>query len=193
MKKIILASTSPRRKKLLSQIGLSFTVVPSHYEEKLNPRLKAKGQAEFLSKEKAKAVAIKYTDQDVVIISADQVIQFKDETLGKPKSVEDARRVLRRMSGTSHLVVTAFTIIDTGKKTTSTKTVETKVFMKKLSAREIDTYVASGEPMGRAGAYAIEERGGAFVQKIEGDFYNVVGLPLCVLTEELKKYGVVIF
>src|SRR5688500_10670215 len=99
MKKIILASSSPRRKILLMQLGLSFVVDPSDYEEKLNPRLKPKGQAEFLSKEKAKRVASRYAEQDVIILGVDEVIDHNGETIGKPKSEEDARRILRRLSG----------------------------------------------------------------------------------------------
>lgn len=193
MKKIILASQSPRRKMLLNQIGVNFIVISGTYEEKLNPRLKPKGQAEFLSKEKAKEVVMKFFGEDVVILGVDEVIDFYGETIGKPKSEDDAKRILRKLSGKMHKTVTAFTLIDARTKRSVTKSVETNVYMKKLTKKEIDWYVATKEPMDKAGSYGIDGKGAAFIEKIEGDFYGVVGLPLHALSEELKRFGITIY
>ncbi len=192
-KKIILASQSPRRKALMQQIGLDFSVIPSQYEEKLNPRLKPKGQAELLSREKANEVMHQFQGEDVIILAADSVIDFRGETIGKPKSTDDAKRILRRLSGEMHEVITAFTLIDARTKRTVTKSVATKVFMKKLTKKELDGYIATNEPMDKAGAYGIQEMGAVFVERIEGDFYGVVGLPIQALTEELKRFGVMLY
>lgn len=193
MKKIILASSSPRRKQLLSQIGIDFTIDPHNSEEKLNPRLKSKGQAEFLSKQKAQIIAEKHLGEEGLVLGVDSVIDFQGETLGKPKTETDARHTLHRLSGEMHTAITAFTILDLQSKRMVTKSVETKVYMRRLSKKEIDAYVRSRESMGQAGSYAIQGKGKVFVERIEGDFYNVVGLPLTALTEELKRYGVTIF
>lgn len=192
MKKIILASSSPRRKKMLQQLGLRFTVMPSSYQEKLNPRLKPKGQVAYLSQEKAEAVARTYLGEDAVIISADTLLTLHGETLGKPKSEEDAIRTLERLSGQKHSAVTAFTLYDTKTKKHVTKTAETILYMKKLSKKDIEQYVKTGEPMDRAGSYALDGRGAAFVSSLEGDYYTVIGFPLYLLVDELKRFGVIL-
>jgi septum formation protein len=189
MKQIILASSSPRRKMLLEQIGLSCKVVPSNYEEHFNPRLKPKGQAEFLAREKAKAVAEKYRNQDVIIIAADQVIDFKGESLGKPRSSEEAERMLRRLSGERHTAITSYTILDMKTSRTVTRSVETNVYFKKLTPKEINSYVITGEPLGRAGSYAIDHLGAVLVERIDGDYYNILGLPIAQLADDLKRFG----
>jgi septum formation protein len=191
MKQIILASTSPRRKELLRKTGLKFKVVSSDYLEKFNPRLKARSNAEYLSAGKAKAVANIYPD--AIIIAADTFVVFQDEFLGKPVDEKSAKRMLRKLSGTRHQVITGFTIIDTTNGKTITKSVVTDVYVKKLSVKEIEGYVASGESLDAAGAYKIQEKGSAFIEKIDGDFFNVVGLPVNALVEELKHFGVYLF
>ncbi len=191
MRRIILASESPRRKRLLKQLDIDFEVVPSEIEEKLNPRLKPKGQAELLSKEKAKAVAAKYND--AIIIAADTIIALEDEVLVKPQDGRDARRILKKLSGKVHTVITGFTILDTENQKKITKSVETKVFFKNLQEKEIRSYIEKENLLDKAGAYAIQGIGVVFVEKIEGDYFNVVGLPLFALARELKKFGITIF
>ncbi len=188
MRQIILASTSPRRKKLLKQLGLAFTVVSSDIEEKLNPRLKPRGQVELLALQKAEAVAAKF--EDAIIIGADTLVAYGDDVIGKPRDAQDAKRMLKKLSGRQHTIVTGFVLIDTQARRTIIKSMETKVWFKKLSPQEISKYIATEKPLDKAGAYALQDLGATFVEKIEGDFFGAVGLPLFLLARELKKLGV---
>ncbi len=188
MKNIILASASPRRKKLLNLLGLEFKIVPSDITEKLNPRLKPKRQTEILSLQKTQSIAGKY--KNALIIGADTLVAVDDEVIGKPKDIKDAKRILNKLSGRAHSAITGFTIIDTSTKKTVTKSVVTKIWFKKLSDREIKNYIEKEKPFDNAGAYMIQEKGSVLVEKIEGDYFNVVGLPLHRLAEELKKFGI---
>lgn len=187
-KKIILASASPRRKELLEKTGLKFRVVKSRYKEGVNRRLSPRQVAVSLSLGKAKAVAKKY--KDTIIIAADTFIVFKGKILGKPKTAAKAKEMLRKMSGKLHSVITGFTILDTQKNKVVSQSVETKVYFKKLKPAEIDFYVKSKEPLDKAGAYAIQGLGPMLIEKIEGDYFNVVGLPIASLLEDLKKFGI---
>ena len=188
MEKIILASTSPRRKELLQKLNLRFKAVNSDYEEDMNSKLKPLELAKYLSRGKAKAVAKQYKKH--VIIAADTFIVLKDEPLGKPHTAPQAKKMLAKISGKPLLVITGFTIIDTANNKTMSKAVETKVYIKKLSNREINSYVKSNEPLDKAGAFAIQGLGAVIVRKIEGDYFNVMGLPLNALSEALKKFGI---
>jgi len=188
MKTIILASASPRRKLLLEKIGLIFEVEPSNYEEDMPLRPETHGFAQKLSLEKAKVVASKHKNS--IVIAADTFIVFGGQILGKPHTEKDAREMLGAISGKYHNVITGFSIIDTGKNKTLSRSVETKVYIRKLTLVEIDAYVKSGEPLDKAGAYAIQGLGSVFVEKIDGDYYNVMGLPLSALTEALKEFGI---
>ncbi|OGK18558.1 septum formation protein Maf [Candidatus Roizmanbacteria bacterium RIFCSPLOWO2_12_FULL_40_12] len=188
MKRLILASKSPRRKKLLQQLGLKFKVVDSGLEEKINPKLSPSQLAMKLSQEKARVVAKRYKNS--IIIAADTFITLGKTIIGKPKDKKDAKRILKILSGRMHPIITGFTVMDSNTGKSSSKFVVSKVWIKKLAEKEINEYVATGEPMDKAGAYGIQERGSVFVKKIDGDYFNVVGLPLRTLTEELKKFGV---
>ncbi len=188
MKQIILASTSPRRKELLRKIGLKFKTIESKFEEKLNPRLKPRSNAEYLSLGKAKAVASHY--KDAIIIAADTFIVFNDEILGKQPDEKAAKRILKKLSGNKHQVITGFTIMDTQTGKTITKSIVANIYMKKISAEDIDKYVKTGEWRDAAAAYKIQEKGSMFIERIDGDFFGVVGLPLSLLVDELKKFGV---
>ncbi len=188
MKTIILASASPRRKVLLEKIGLIFEVEPSNYEEDMPLRLEPHEFARKISLEKAKIVASKHKNS--IVIAADTFIVFGGQILGKPHTEKNAREMLEAISGKHHSVITGFSIIDTDKNKTLSKSIETKVYIRKLSLAEIDAYVESGEPLDKAGAYAIQGLGSVFVEKIDGDYYNVVGFPLSALTEALKEFGV---
>ena len=188
MKEVILASASPRRKELLEKIGLRFKVEPSNYEEDIPSELEPHELAQKISLEKAKVVASKH--QNVIVIAADTFIVFGGQILGKPHTEKEARKMLEAISGKSHSVITGFSIIDTDKNKTLSKSVETKIYIRKLTLAEIDAYVKSKEPLDKAGAYAIQGLGAVFVEKIEGDYFNVIGLPLSALTEALKEFGI---
>ncbi len=188
MRRIILASASPRRKEILKITGLDFDVCAGDYEEDLSLSLKPRQLARFISRKKAEAVAPKY--KETIIIAADTFILFKDRLLGKPGTGKDAVKMLSTLNGKIHSVITGFTVMDTGSGRIISRSVETKVYFRKLTAEEIIAYVATGEPMDKAGAYAIQGLGAILIEKIDGDFFNVMGLPLCALTRSLKEFGV---
>ncbi len=187
-RRIILASASPRRRELLEKIGLKFEVDPSNFKEDGCPDLKPEGLAKYISLGKASMIASKYTD--AVIIAADTFGVLRGKIIGKPGTADQARQILMSLSGKSHRVITGFTILDTANHKSETRIVETRVFFKKLDPAEILEYVKTGEPLDKAGAYAIQGLGSTIVKKIEGDYYNVMGLPLCALAESLKRFGI---
>ncbi len=188
MRKIILASTSPRRQKLLSRIGLPFEVQASDYEEDMKLDLTPKELVKHLSKGKAEAVAKNY--KDAIIIGADSIVAYENHVFGKPTSAAEAKEMLKKLSGTVHSVITGFTIIDTKTNKSSSQAIEAKIYFRKVTEEEMDAYIKSGEPMDKAGAYAVQGLGAIFVEKIEGDFTGVIGLPLFALAKELKNFGV---
>jgi septum formation protein len=190
MRKIILASASPRRKEILRKTGLHFSTCTSEYKEDINLSLKPRTLAKFLSRKKAETVAHKY--KNAIIIAADTFIVFKNRLLGKPQTGKEAAKMLNMLNGKAHSVITGFTIMDTASKKILSRSVETKVYFKKLGRKEINAYVRSKEPLDKAGAYAIQGLGSVFIERIEGDFLNVVGLPLRALTESLKKFGITV-
>ena len=190
MRKIILASASPRRKEILKKTGLHFSICTSDYKEDINLSLKPRALAKFLSRKKAETVAHKY--KNAIIIAADTFIVFKNRLLGKPHTDREAEKMLNMLNGKAHSVITGFTIMDTASKKILSRSVETKVYFKKLGRKEINAYVRSKEPLDKAGAYAIQGLGSAFIERIDGDFLNVVGLPLRALTEGLKKFGITV-
>ena len=188
MKKIILASASPRRKELLGKLGIPFQVEASELPESYVNNLTPVEMVRFLSLEKARMVSKKYPD--ALIIAADTIGVLGRKIIGKPDGAGDAVRMLRELSGRTHRVITGFTIMDgeTGK--TLTQTVTTEVTFRKLSRREIEAYVRTGEPLDKAGAYAIQGLGAVLVKETKGDYYNVMGLPLSALAAALKRFGV---
>jgi septum formation protein len=188
MKKIILASASPRRREILKKAGFKFRVDVSDYEEDLSLKLAPHDLARFLSSEKAREVAVKH--KDAVVIAADTFILFKKNILGKPHTKTEAKRMLSMLSNKTHSVITGFTVIDTATGKKISRSVETKVTFKKLAPKEIDSYIASGEPLDKAGAYAIQGLGALLVKKVDGDYLNVIGLPLAALADCLKKFGI---
>lgn len=173
---------------MLALTGLPFTVDPSSYEEVLATGASPRRLARRLSSQKAKAIAKKY--RNALIIAADTFIVYRDNLMGKPLTETEAIRMLRLLNGRSHSVVTGFTIIDTVTGKSVSRSVETKVWFKKLTKKEMASYVRTGEPLDKAGAYAIQGLGSLIVEKIEGDYFNVIGLPLSSLAEALKKFGV---
>jgi septum formation protein len=188
MKKIILASESPRRKEILEITGLKFIVCASDYKENLNLSLTPRELARFLSRKKAETVSRKYKNS--IIIAADTFIVFKNRLLGKPRSNTEAKKMLEMLNGKTHSVITGFTIIDTGRDKVLSRSAKTTVYFKRISKKEIKAYVGSKEPLGKAGAYAVQGLGAILIEKIDGDFFNVMGLPLSALIESLKKFGV---
>jgi len=184
---IILASASPRRKELLGLTGLKFEVDPGDYKEDVTLKSSPHELTRFLSFEKAKAVAKKH--DSAIIIAADTAVVISGQILGKPHTEDVARRMLLLLEGRTHSVITGFTILDskTGKKISMS--VETRVTFKKLTEKEIEKYVKTKEPLDKAGAYAIQGLGSVLVKRIEGDYFNVIGLPLCELAESLKEFG----
>ncbi len=185
--KIILASASPRRRELLSALGLAFEVRPAKGEEHPEPGLDGGETAKRLSRAKCLEIASQ-AEEDAVVIAADTVVCLDDEILGKPADEEDAARMLKALSGRDHRVYTGVTVARGGRVLSDFE--ETAVHFRPLSEREIAAYIATGEPMDKAGAYGIQGRASLFVRGIEGDYFNVMGLPLCKLGEMLKELGV---
>jgi septum formation protein len=188
MKRIILASASPRRKELLEKIGLKFEVEPSDYPEDMRSGLSPDELARAISLEKARVVASRH--RNAIVIAADTFIVFRGKIMGKPNTEAEARKMLMRLKGKPHSVITGFTILDTDKNKVLTKSVETVVHIKNLTSEEIEAYVKSGEPLDKAGAYAIQGLGSVIVERIEGDYFNVIGLPLSALAKGLKEFGI---
>jgi septum formation protein len=186
--KIVLASASPRRKALLQQLGIRFTVDRSEVTESMDPAADYRDQAIQLSMRKAAAVAKRHPGS--IVIAADTFGVYKGEIIGKPADGDDAEKILNRLNGGVHTVITGVTVINTGTGKTISDYVQTKVFIKKLSREEITSYVNSGEPLDKAGAYAIQGLGAALVERIEGDYSNVVGLPLARLAGMLKEFDI---
>jgi septum formation protein len=188
MKSIILASTSKRRNELLRKLGLKFKVVAPIYKETLALNLPPTQLVKFLAKEKAKSVAKFYRNH--IIIAADTLVFLKNQILGKPRNLREAKKMLRKISGKTLFIITGFIILDTKENKFISKAVKTKVFIKKLSNLEIANYIKTKEPLDKAGAFAIQGFGALFIKKIEGDYFNAVGLPLYDLGRKLKKFGV---
>ena len=187
MVKLVLASRSPWRKQILRDHGLKFKVIPSNIDEENYEDLNPVGMVEILSKLKAKKIA--KTNPDSVILAADTTVVLVNKILSKPKSKDDARKMLGKLSGNTHKVVTGFTIIDTKSKKIITSYEITKVTFREISLDEIDYYVEHGDVMDKAGSYAIQEGAGSFVNNVEGDYLNVVGLPSSVF-KHLAKFGI---
>ena len=175
--KIILASKSPRRKELLKLAGISdFTVSPAVGEETADPSLSAADAIKLIALCKAREVAARF-EKDDLIIAADTLVYLDGTPLGKPKDAADAHRMLRALSGRPHTVRTGVAVIRGSRELSACE--ETEVFFRELTDTEIDEYIASGEPMDKAGAYGIQGGASRFIPKITGDYSNVVGLPVC--------------
>lgn len=182
---ILLASTSPRRVNLLDQIGLNYTQVePSDEEDSLHPNPRKR----VMENSVKKALSVK--GESSLIISADTLVYVNGEILGKPEDDKEAKGMLKKLSGNVHVVFTGVTFLDqkTGKMVTRSD--KTLVHIKNLTEEEIESYVINGEPMGKAGAYAIQGLGAALVDRVVGCFHNVMGLPLSLLWDMLKEFGI---
>ncbi|HOP75099.1 MAG TPA: Maf family protein [Bacillota bacterium] len=188
MKPLILASMSPRRVELLRQIGCQFDIIPSHVSEELPPGLDPASAVMELALRKARSVAANITTG--MVIGADTVVVSDGVILGKPEDHGDAVRMLTKLSGKVHSVFTGLAVVDASEKIERVDYVETKVWFRKLDPEEIEFYVASGEPLDKAGAYGIQGLGAILVEKIDGCYFNVVGLPLSKLVMILRELGV---
>ena len=187
-KPVVLASSSSRRKELLAKAGLQFTVDPSETDEKLDESRGQEELAKMISLMKARSAAQRHPGS--IIIAADTFGVLDGRLLGKPDDAAHACRMLKQMSGKCHEVLTGFAIIDSGSGKAVSRVIRTKVYFKKLSSAQIDKYVETGEPLDKAGAYAIQGLGADLVERIEGDYFNVVGLPVLALARELKRFGI---
>lgn len=206
MGQIILASASPRRKELLEQIGLEFEICPAKGEEVITTTIPEEVVQE-LSRQKAEEVAAMVssygeqhkeimTPQDLLVIGADTIVAAEGKILGKPKDEEDAFQMLSMLSGKAHSVYTGVTFVfvdKSGKAGAYSFYEKTDVVMKEMSELEIKRYIATGEPMDKAGAYGIQGRCAIYVEKINGDYNNVVGLPVARIYKELQKLGIDIY
>ena len=190
-RKIVLASKSPRRKQLLEQIGLKFEIKESEYEEDMQANKDPIELAKFLAFKKAEEVAKNYDDS--IVIGADCFIIYQGKSVGKPKNKAEAKEMLKQFSGKEHKVVTGFAIVDTKTDKVIKDCGEAKVKFKELNDKEINDYIATGEPLDKAGAYGIHNRGAVLIESISGDYYSVVGLPLNKIYLALQKLGVDIF
>jgi septum formation protein len=189
MKKVILASASPRRSELLSTlIGQDFEVIVSSYDEKAVEGLSPVDLVMHHSREKAFAVAEKLAEG--IIISADTVVVCDGEILGKPDNSDDAERMLKKISGTKIQAISGITVMDAASGLVFTEYEITDVWMRQMSESIIRKYINTGEAEGKAGAFAIQGKGAILVERIEGDFFNVVGLPLYRLSLILEKSGI---
>jgi len=188
---LILASKSPRRRYLLKQAGLSFSVIPSTVEEKSVSMTSPEKYVRDLAEAKAGEVAKKYPESWV--IGADTIVLINGMILGKPGSKSEARQMLQRLSGKIHQVLTGYTICCLAKKRSFSETVKTEVLFKRLTDEEIEWYIQSKEPFDKAGAYAIQGMGTFLVKSIKGSYTNVVGLPVCEVIEFLIKERILHF
>ena len=183
---LILASASPRRQELLRGAGIAFEVHPAHIAEERLAHEAPRAYACRLAQEKAQAVAAKSPGR--FVLGADTIVVAGGEVLEKPQDAADAARMLHLLSGRGHEVTTAVSLVSP-EGAADTRCATTEVFFRKLQEQEIERYVAGGEPMDKAGAYAIQGGAGPWVQRIEGEYSNVVGLPVSLVTEMLRSRG----
>ena len=179
---VILASQSPRRRELMGLFHIPFTVRVSDADETMDPKLSAAEAVGLVSRRKAEAVS---READDLVIAADTIVVCGGEILGKPKDTADARRMLRLLSGRDHQVMTGMTLLRGDRVRTVTEI--TDIHFRELSDREIDAYIATQEPMDKAGSYGIQGGAALFAQHLVGDYYNVMGLPVCRLSQLLRE------
>jgi septum formation protein len=185
---IILASASPRREVLLRALGVEFRVIPSLAEEAASLPEGTECRTKTLALRKAIEVAARV--EEGLVLGADTVVDCDGRVLGKPRGMDEARQFLRQLSGRSHLVMTGLALVEAGSGRTETGHDVTHVWLRPLTDEEIEAYVRTGEPLDKAGGYAIQEGAAAFVEGIKGSFTNVVGLPLGRLRALLLRFGI---
>ncbi len=185
--KLVLASASPRRAELLRNAGIDFIVRPAHIPEQRQDSEPPRQYAVRLAQEKARALAA--VQPGTFVLGADTIVCADEHVLEKPSDAADAARMLRLLSGRTHQVTTAVCLVGPGMEDTATET--TEVVMSAISDDEIQAYVASGEPMDKAGAYAIQGRASRWVTRIDGCYFNVVGLPVALVYRMLRQHGAI--
>jgi septum formation protein len=189
---LILASASPRRKDLLNEIGVRFSVQPSGVDEIGINGEPPEAQVCRLARAKAREIADRFPN--TWVLGADTIVVIDGQILGKPESEEEARSMLRKLSSRTHIVFTGYALINSGLPNAErVRFVRSEVHIRSLTDKEIADYTATGEPMDKAGAYAIQGIGAGIVERISGSYTNVVGLPLCEVTRDLKDLGVLDF
>jgi septum formation protein len=191
MKKLILASKSPRRQQILSSLGIKFEVVESSIKEINNPRLSLAENVQRNALRKAKKVAL--CRPSGLIIAADTLVSLNKHILGKPKNIKEARETIKRLNGRTCWVYTGLSLIDVENNKSICDYERTKVTMRKLTDNEIETYLRLDRPIDKAGSCTIEGLGSLLVKRIEGCYYNVLGLPIAKLDETLKKFNLSLF
>ena len=184
--RIILASQSPRRRELLTLIGIPHEIRPADLDESVMPGEMPATHAERLARAKAEAVAASHAD--AVVIGADTIVVLDGDILGKPRDAADATTMLRRLSGRTHTVLTAVAVVRSGEMVSGVEFVE--VTFRPLTAEQIERYIATGEPMDKAGAYGIQGFGAVIVERVDGDYFAVMGLALGRLVGLLEQVGV---
>lgn len=182
---IILASGSPRRKELLSLITENFKIIPADIDETVDKNIELMKQPQYLAEKKSRYI-FKKGHQNDIVIGSDTGVFIDGKMLVKPSDAENAKQMLEELSGRKHKVITGCSIISKDKCVSFSE--ETIVEFYKLSNEDIDEYIATGEPMDKAGAYGIQGNGATLVKRIEGDYYNVVGLPVGTLKRRLKEF-----
>ena len=188
---LILASASPRRQELLRFVGLKFKTIPAHLNEDYIEGESPREHVKRLSQDKAIVIAKKYPN--AVVLGADTIVVIDKSILGKPENKYQARKMLRKLSGREHKVFTGFTIAHVASKIKQTKVIQSAVEFKKISAAELEWYIACDEPYDKAGGYAVQGKGAYFIKSIRGSYTNVIGLPLCEVLETLKKLKAISF
>ena len=184
--RIVLASQSPRRRELLSLIGIPHEVRPADLDERVLPGEIPAAHAERLARAKAEAVAA--SEPDAAVIGADTIVVLDGEILGKPRDAGDAAAMLRRLSGRTHTVLTAVAVVHGGRTVSGMESVE--VTFRPLTDEQVERYIATGEPMDKAGAYGIQGYGAVIVERVHGDYFAVMGLALGRLVGLLDQVGV---
>ncbi len=190
-KRLILASSSPRRFELLKQLGIDFEVIPSQIEENFFPEESPRRHVLRLAEAKASEIAKNYPDRWV--LGADTIVYIDHTILGKPKNSKEARTMLRQLSGKQHQVFTGVSIKHLNKNKMDRKVVRSLVKIKKLSPSEIDWYIQTGEPFDKAGGYAAQGIGSFMIESIRGSYTNVIGLPLCEVIQMLLRLEAIKF
>jgi septum formation protein len=185
--RLVLASGSPRRKELLAQLGVVYEVIVSDVDEELRDQLDPSETVLLLARQKVDAIVKQ--EPDAFVLGADTEVFLDGRRFGKPSTLDDARAMLRRLSGRTHQVLTGVVLWNPVLRQREERVIESGVTMKSMSLQEIEDYVATGEPMDRAGSYAIQGIGGELVAGVEGCYTNVIGLPLCATVDLLTNAG----
>lgn len=185
--KLVLASASPRREEILNKLKLKFTIVPSKINEKEFMGNDSIELVEKLALKKAQSVS--NLVEEAIIIAADTIVVYDNQILGKPRNEAEAKKMLKSLSSNYHQVITGISVFNSQTKENYVEHNTTEVKMINMTEKEIDNYIETGEPMGKAGSYAIQGYGGLFVEEIKGSYYSVMGLPIHLLAKLLDKFN----